>query len=128
MMSSGEKKIARLLGEDGLDFVREKVFEDLRHGLYRFDFYLTARHVIIEVNGSQHYVYNSAFFKNKSDFTKAQERDRRKIAYCLANDIPIYIIPYWELDKIEKAEELFQEKFRAQSKFHNDDVWRQQIS
>ena len=50
-----------------------------------------------------------------------QEHDRRKISYCLANDIKIYIIPFWEIDKITTAQDLFNDKFLARSRWKNDE-------
>ena len=79
---------------------------------------------VLEINGAQHYEFNKKFYKNKSEFLKAQERDRRKISYALAHGMKIYCIPYWEIDKLSSADDLFNQKFLAQSKFHNDDVFR----
>jgi hypothetical protein len=79
---------------------------------------------LCEVQGEQHYIYNKKFYKNKSDFLKAQERDRRKISYALAHGIKIYCIPYWEIENISSVEDLFSQKFLAKSKFHNDIVYR----
>jgi hypothetical protein len=59
-----------------------------------------------------------------------QEHDRRKFSYCLANDIKIYAIPYWEINKINSAKELFNPKFLARSRWKNDedyDAWRKQV-
>jgi hypothetical protein len=54
-MSKGENKIVDLLNRAGVRFVREKSFSDLKHGLFRYDFYLpdvdSGRPVIIEYNG-----------------------------------------------------------------------------
>ena len=50
-----------------------------------------------------------------------QEHDRRKISYALANDIKIYIIPYWEISKITVARQLFQEKYLAKTRWKNDE-------
>ena len=50
-----------------------------------------------------------------------QEHDRRKISYALANDIKIYIIPYWELEKIATARQLFQDKYLARTRWKNDE-------
>lgn len=126
MMSSFEKVVRSILLESGVRFEQEKQFKDLYNGLYRFDFYLPEQNCVLEVNGGQHYVYTKQFYSNRSDFLKALERDRRKISYCLANDIKIYCIPYWEIENIKTFEDLFQDKFLAQSKFHNDEVWRNQ--
>lgn len=126
MMSSFEKVVRSILLESGVYFEQEKQFKDLYNGLYRFDFYLPKQKRVLEINGAQHYTYTKQFYSNRSDFLKAQERDRRKISYCLANNIKIYCIPYWEIDNIKTFKDLFQDKFLAQSKFHNDEVWRNQ--
>lgn len=123
-MSSLERKVYDLLNGGHIAFLREKVFKDCYNGLYRYDFYLPEQNIVLEVNGIQHYVFNKKFYKNKSEFLKAQERDRRKISYALAHGIKIYCIPYWEIDNISTLDDLFAQKFLAKSKFHNDDVFR----
>jgi hypothetical protein len=50
-----------------------------------------------------------------------QEHDRRKISYALANKIKIYIIPFWEIDKILTARQLFQDKYLAKTRWKNDE-------
>lgn len=123
-MSSLEKKIHDLLIKGHFYIEREKVFKDCYNGLYRYDFYLPEINTLLEVNGEQHYTFNKKFYKNKSEFLKAQERDRRKISYALAHGMKIYCIPYWEIDNLSSPEDLFAQKFLAKSKFHNDDVFR----
>ena len=123
-MSSLERKVYDLLNGGHITFVREKVFKDCYNGLYRYDFYLPEQNIVLEVNGTQHYIFNKKFYKNKSEFLKAQERDRRKISYALAHGIKIYCIPYWEIDNISTLDDLFTQKFLAKSKFHNDDTFR----
>ena len=123
-MSSLERKVYDLLNGGHITFLREKVFKDCYNGLYRYDFYLPEQNIVLEVNGTQHYIFNKKFYKNKSEFLKAQERDRRKISYALAHGIKIYCIPYWEIDNISTLDDLFAQKFLAKSKFHNDDVFR----
>lgn len=122
--SQGEQLIVSLLDQNQINYEREKIFKDLRAGLYRFDFYIPLQNTVIEYNGQQHYQYVPIFYKSQSEFLKGQERDRRKIAYCLAHDIKIYCIPYWEIGNLENLDDLFQEKFLAKSKFHNDEAWR----
>ena len=127
MMSKLEKKIYRILIKNNIDFIQEKVFTDLRNGKYRFDFYipyLPSGRTVLEVNGAQHYKYSPFFHKNRSEFTKAQERDRRKISYCLAHKIKLYCIPYWDIDTIKTLDDLFRDKYLARTKYHNDNVWR----
>lgn len=121
-MSKGEDKIVDLLRKSGIRFVREKTFEDLRKGKFRFDFYLPnvdGRDCILEYNGEQHYQFVGRFYKTQAEWKQAQGRDMRKISYCLANNIALYIIPYWEIDNIVSANQLFDPKFRAKDRFKN---------
>lgn len=123
-MSSLEKVVYTLLRQANFYFIQEKTFQDLRGGLYRFDFFIPSQKIAIEVQGAQHYAYTKIFHKKRSDFTKAQERDRVKIKYCLANEIKLYCIPYWEIESLRSINDLFLDKFLATSQFHNDNVWR----
>ena len=128
-MSKGEEKSIELLQKDRYRFEREKRFKDLKHGLYRFDFYVVGGRAIpciIELNGAQHYQYVKKFYSSRAEFEAAKERDRRKISYCLAHNIPLYIIPYWELDNLHTAADLFSPRFRAASRWKNDQDWQQQ--
>lgn len=125
-MSSLERKIYSILTKEKVSFVQEKQFKDCYNGLYRFDFYLPKENIVIEAHGAQHYEQNSQFHKTRSDFLKAQERDRRKIAYCLAHNIKMYCIPYWDIEDISSLKDMKKEKYRAYTKFHNDEVWKKQ--
>lgn len=126
-MSRYEERIIQVLKRDKIDFEREKRFSDLKGGKYRYDFYVygaESRFCCIEVQGEQHYTSIRKFYKKQSDFKRAQERDREKISYALAHNIPIYIIPYWEIDKINCAQDIFQEKYRARDRWKNDRDWQ----
>ena len=128
-MSKGEEKVIELLQKGRYKFEREKRFQDLKHGLYRFDFYVVGGRAIpciIELNGAQHYQYVKKFYSSRAEFEAAKERDRRKISYCLAHNIPLYIIPYWELDNLPTAADLFNPRFRAASRWKNDQDWQRQ--
>lgn len=128
-MSKGEEKIIELLQRGRYRFEREKRFKDLKHGLYRFDFYVVGGRAIpcaIEFQGAQHYQYVKKFYSSRAEFEAAKERDRRKISYCLAHNIPLYIIPYWELDNLHTAADLFNPRFRAANRWKNDQDWQQQ--
>ena len=120
-MSKGENKITDLLNQAHIKFDREKSFSDLKHGLFRYDFYIHGANCIIEFNGEQHYHYVKKFYRTQRDWHKAQEHDRRKISYALANGIKIYIIPFWEIDKIQTAQDLFQDKYLARTRWKNDE-------
>ena len=121
-MSNLELHILKILQKEKIPFEREKAFSDLRKNKYRYDFYLPKQNILIEINGAQHYENIKFFYKNRVEFKKAQERDRRKIAYALGHNISLYIIPYWEIPNIKKANEIFQKKFLATSKYHNDTI------
>ena len=126
-MSKSEEKIVTLLQKGKYKFEREKRFSDLKHGMYRFDFYVRSGRAIpciVEFQGAQHYQYINKFYRTRAEFEAAKERDRRKISYCLAHNIPIYIIPYWELDNLSSAEDLFKPKFRAHTRWKNDKDWQ----
>lgn len=118
MASSYEEKVIKLLQNGKINFYREKTFSDLRKGRYRYDFFLTDLNIIIECDGEYHW----KAIRGKSALQKQQEADRRKNSYCLANSIPLYRIPYWELPKIKKAKELLQDKYLVKSKWHNDKI------
>lgn len=119
-MSKGEGKIINILNQSRYRYEREYTFADLRGGRYRFDFYLPQLKVAIEFDGAQHFVYTPKFHKTRGAFMAAQERDREKNSYCLANNIALYRIPYWELDHLISLTDLIQDKFLVRSRWHND--------
>lgn len=123
-MSKGEEKISKILTHSGISYEREKTFNDLKNGKYRFDFYipsLRGRPVVIEFNGQQHYHFVSYFCKSRKDWLKIKENDRRKISYCLAKGIIIYIIPFWDIDNINSVMDLFNNKYIAHTRWKNDE-------
>ena len=123
-MSKGEDRIVVLLNNAKIAFVREKSFSDLKHGAFRYDFYipnLNGGPAIIEFNGEQHYHYVKHFYSSPREWRKMQEHDRRKISYALANGIAIYIIPFWEIGEITTARQLFKDKYRAHHRWKNDE-------
>ena len=118
-MSKYEDSVISILKKSHIKFVREKTFSDLKQGLFRFDLYilnLNGAPAIVEVDGEQHFkpVYG------RQSFLKGQEHDRRKNSYCLANNIPLYRIPYWEIKNLKTAQDIFKEEFLVKSRWHND--------
>ena len=118
-MSKYEEQIVLILKQSKIKFFREKTFSDLKHGLFRFDFYipnLQGAPAIVEVDGEQHFkpVYG------RQSFLKGQEHDRRKNSYCLANNIPLYRIPYWEIKNLRTADDIFKDEFLVKTRWHND--------
>lgn len=118
-MSKYEDYVINILKEARISFFREKTFSDLKHGLFRFDFYipnLQGVPAIIEVDGEQHFkpIYG------RQSFLKGQEHDRRKNSYCLANNIPLYRIPYWEIKNLRTVDDIFKDEFLVRTRWHND--------
>lgn len=118
-MSKYEDNVISILKKGKIRFIREKTFSDLKHGLFRFDFYifnLQGAPAIVEVDGEQHFkpVYG------RQAFLKGQEHDRRKNSYCLANNIPLYRIPYWEIKNLRTVDDIFKDEFLVKTRWHND--------
>ena len=107
VMSSYENQIVKLLNREGIFFQREKTFEDLRGGKYRYDFYLQnvqGGPMIIEIDGEQHFKETNFFGNEKADtkaaLIKYQLYDNIKNQYCITNNIPLIRIPYTHLKSI----------------------------
>lgn len=120
-MSKYEDQVVSILKQFKIKFQREKTFSDLKHGLFRFDFYipnLQGAPAIVEVDGEQHFkpIYG------RQAFLKGQEHDRRKNSYCLANKIPIYRIPYWEIKNLKTINDIFTEEHLVKNRWHNDNL------
>ena len=118
-MSSYEDKIISVLKKaDGLHFVREKTFEDLRGGKYRYDFYIPSSKTLIEVDGQYHFFP----IQGEAALKKQKEHDRQKNSYALANKMKLYRIPYWDIDNnlIQTSFDIFKKKYLVISKWHND--------
>lgn len=125
-MSKYEQYIIEILRSSNTYFEREKSYTDLREGAFRFDFYLPyiQSGALIEIDGEQHFYSNPKFFHSRAEFMKQQNNDRRKNSYCLAHNIPLYRIPYWEINNIHSINDIIQEKYLVKSKWHNDDLWQ----
>lgn len=118
-MSKYEEKIIAILKSERISFQREKTFQDLKHGLFRFDFYISdyqGEKFLVEVDGEQHFkpIYG------RQAFLKGQEHDRRKNSYCLANNISLYRIPYWEIKNIKNVQDILNPKFLVKTRWHSD--------
>lgn len=78
-----------------LELILEEVFLPGCGSLYA-DFYLPSRKIMIEVNGEQHYKFNSHFFSSSLDWRKSLGKDRKKSNWCEINDIKLLILAYNE--------------------------------
>ena len=122
--SSLEEHIISVLKKEKIKFQREKTYPDLKQGWYRYDFFIPSLNFLIEIDGAQHYKFSKIFHKKRQDFLKAQERDRRKNSYALSHNIPLYRIPYFEIENINTFQDILQDKFLVKDKWHCDNVAR----
>ena len=102
--------------------IRNRQFTLKKYPLQKdcYDFYLPDRNIVIEYDGPQHFQQVEYFQKTRQDFLKAQERDRRKNNYALAHGIPLYRIPYWEINELCGLSQIFDEKHLVKTMYHND--------
>lgn len=101
--SRGEQKVASILTENNINFVREKRFDNVvaqTGKRLRYDFYLVDYNCVIEYDGLQHYKYSNLGWNTKENLIKTQERDKLKNQYCADNDILLIRIPYTHYDDI----------------------------
>lgn len=61
-----------------------------------FDFYINTLKLVVEVNGQQHYKFNSLFHSSAQDFANQKKKDRRKKEWCEYNNITHVELPYSE--------------------------------
>lgn len=102
-MSKNEEKIVKILLQEKISFVREKTFQDLKNGKFRFDFYLPKENICIEYDGRQHYDNASVkFFSEKESLEDRQYRDSIKNNYCKEKNIILIRIPYKDYNKLDK--------------------------
>jgi len=100
--SKGENTIRDILIRLNIKYIPQKRFKNCRNILpLPFDFYLPDYNICIEYNGEQHYSKKHNFGSKKHELEQIQHRDKIKSDYCLNNNIPLLIIPYYE--NIEKT-------------------------
>lgn len=132
-MSKGEDKIVRLLNSARVRYEREVTMPRLtgKKGVplrYDFGIYQNGKIVcLIEFDGEQHYQYNSHFNKTKSEFQYRRGCDRKKNEWAINHKIPLYRIPYWDLDSLTSFASLFQQKYLVTSIYHNDRLVREKF-
>ena len=98
--SKGEDKIRDVLSSLKIDFIQQKVFDNLKYKTnLKFDFFLPDYNYCIEYNGIQHYK-PVEYFGGEKQFKKQQERDNIKRQWCKDNNIKLIEIPYTDYNKI----------------------------
>lgn len=97
--SHGEKKISILLDYLGVEYEREKKFDDClgaNKTPFRFDFYIPKIKTCIEYDGKQHSYKNSKYWSKSIKIN-----DQKKNEYCNKNNIKIKRINYTDFNSIE---------------------------
>ena len=111
LTSKGEEKIASLLTQYNIPFVKQKTFETCKFPLSgylaKFDFYVDNKY-IIEFDGIQHF-HSVEFFKNQN-YASIKTRDDIKTNWCQDNNIPLIRIPYTMLDTLTIEDLLLKEE------------------
>ena len=106
----GEKAIADVLEDIGIDFIRQYSLKELyyknKKAKLSFDFYIPSLNIAIEYDGEQHFKPIDFAGKGEewaiSQFELTKVRDNIKDEYCTKNNIELIRIPYLEFKNIEK--------------------------
>lgn len=86
----------QFLKENSVEFRKEFRFDDCRNIFtLPFDLYIQSKNILIEVDGQFH--YEPVF--GEDNLKKTQTNDEIKNKYCKENNIKLIRIPYWEFDK-----------------------------
>lgn len=104
MLSVGEELIAHYLQDKKIYYTQQYSFPS---SLYRYDFALlnddNSLKALIEFNGIQHYQYepNTHGWNTEENYNQTVIRDKAKIELAKQYNIPLYIIPYWDIDNLD---------------------------
>lgn len=114
--SKGEYCINTILSQNKIFYKTQEKFENCKLTLEMpFDFAIYDNNsnllYLIEYDGDIHFKYKETGWNTKEAFIKRVERDQIKNKYCLDNNIPLYRIPYYDLDKVESLKDILQDKY-----------------
>ena len=78
---------------------------------------------IKQLNRVDAILFNNGLHGGHLDDEKYYQNYRDIVSFLRENhkDIPIYIIPFWEIDKINSATDLFKDTYRARTRWKNDE-------
>lgn len=97
-ISKGEQLVMKFLENHNYDYIYQKRFNDLKKFSFDFCIKLNNKIILLEVQGQQHYEDIEIF----DSLEEQKKRDKIKKDYCLANNIPLIEIPYWELKSLDQ--------------------------
>lgn len=128
-ISTGAKKILDIIKTSNYEIKQEISFNDLTNDKtgykLKFDYGLYQNKQLvslIEYDGEQHFYYTNGdkTWNSKEKFEEVCYRDKIKNKYCIQNNIPLYRIPYFELDEIETIQDILQDKFKIKEETTNE--------
>lgn len=70
----------------------------------RFDFFIPAFNLYVEIQGGQHFTFNKFFHQDKYNFDKAKRRDSLKEEWCDLNNYKLLILTDSEIQKCSVQE------------------------
>ncbi len=101
----GEAEIEIVLKKLEIKFEPQYTFDDcVNKKKLPFDFavFINGKKGLIEFHGQQH--YDRVYFGNSDkQHTEAKARDEIKVQYAQSKGIPLLIIPYTEIERVEEA-------------------------
>ena len=109
--SYGEDLIQTILTQSNIHFTQEQTSDDciLPSGKKaRFDFYIENQY-LVEFDGKQHFDPNAGQGNEKLE--EIQKRDQSKNEYCHKKNIPLYRIPYIEVDNLKTVDDILNKKY-----------------
>lgn len=102
-MPRGEKRIAKWLNKNGVEYKCCKKFDDLRNeygNKLSYDFFIPSQNLLIEYQGIQHeHPVNQ--FGGEAQFVVQQKHDKQKAEYAIQNGYNILIIWYYDYKNID---------------------------
>lgn len=106
-ISYGEKKIAKWLENNHIEYKSQYIFKDCKNILeLPFDFYIPERNLCIEYDGEQHFkpcrFGGISLEQAKNNMEECQKRDKIKTDYCENNNIKLLRINYKQFKEIDK--------------------------
>ena len=107
--SKGEMKINQWLTGHKINFIPQYSHNDIflssgRRPFFDFAIFDNCDNLLclVEYQGPQHYDYSGYGWDNEENFKQTVRRDEERREGCKKLNIPLYEIPYWELDDIDQ--------------------------
>jgi len=82
-----------------LEILEEVRINVIKKRFLMLDFFIPSLNIAVEVQGQQHFKFNSHFHGNKLGFWKSRRNDARKKEWCEINNIKLIELVYNESDE-----------------------------